>query len=83
MVVMMHLFASAVAPTPVPRVKVVNRDPTCGFIYAFTEPFFEDVICYEVKLDSGKWKTSFIDPKAGISKLEQTDSAIFAGNRVK
>ncbi|CCF44445.1 hypothetical protein CH063_00066 [Colletotrichum higginsianum] len=63
--------------------KVVNRDPTCGFIYAFTKPFFEDAICYENKLDSGKWTTSFIDPKAGISKLKQTDSAIFAGDRVK
>ncbi|GJC95681.1 hypothetical protein CH63R_02377 [Colletotrichum higginsianum IMI 349063] len=75
MAVMIHLFASAG--------KVVNRDPTCGFIYAFTKPFFEDAICYENKLDSGKWTTSFIDPKAGISKLKQTDSAIFAGDRVK
>ncbi|KAK6207496.1 hypothetical protein QIS74_12577 [Colletotrichum tabaci] len=83
MAVMIHLFASAVAPTPVPQGKVVNRDPTCAFICAFTKPFFEDAICYEVKLDSSKWKTSFIDPKAGISKLKQTDNAIFASNRVK
>ncbi|WQF75593.1 hypothetical protein CDEST_00607 [Colletotrichum destructivum] len=57
--------------------KVVNCDPTCGSIYAFTKPFFEDAICYEDKLGSGKWKTSFIDPKAGISKLKKTDIAIF------
>ncbi|GJC90985.1 hypothetical protein ColLi_13823 [Colletotrichum liriopes] len=70
-------------PSPAPQGNGVIRDPACGSICAFTEPPFDKAICYEVKLDNGKCKAIFINPKAGKLDSGSTDGTISAGIEVK
>ncbi|KZL68573.1 hypothetical protein CI238_00297 [Colletotrichum incanum] len=90
MTAMARILAAAVMvltvtanPYPAPQGHGVIRDPACDSICAFTEPPFDNAICYEVKLDNGKCKAVFINPKAGKLDSDNTDGTIFAGIEVK
>ncbi|KAK2050721.1 hypothetical protein LZ31DRAFT_602208 [Colletotrichum somersetense] len=70
-------------PEPVPQGHGVVRDPACGSICAFSEPPFDNAICYEVKLDNGKCKAVFVNSEAGQLDFNTIDDAIYAGIDVK
>ncbi|EFQ24941.1 hypothetical protein CGRA01v4_06788 [Colletotrichum graminicola] len=81
-VAVMALVVSA-NPESVPQGNGVIRDAACGSLCAFSEPQFDNAICYEVKLDNGKCKAVFVNSKAGKLDFNTTDDAIFAGIDVK